>query len=157
MAMEPLVICAVATGGLVGLFFVVLAWVMLTGVAPKRLKRFLVRYCVRGVCLRTHNTLPWDESSVTCVVDEQVYMGMIPKQPEQLAALRKDQRVSALVTLNEVWEMPFYLAIAGIDHSEALPSKDCLAVTLDTTRTFISTERLTSHALKSHNCTCKRR
>jgi hypothetical protein len=112
--MEPLVICAVATGGLVGLFFVVLAWVMLTGVAPKRLKRFLVRYCVRGICLRTHNTLPWDESSVTCVVDEQVYMGMIPKQPEQLAALRKDQRVSALVTLNEVWEMPFYLAIAGI-------------------------------------------
>jgi hypothetical protein len=92
--MEPLVICAVATGGLVGLFFVVLAWVMLTGVAPKRLKRFLVRYCVRGVCLRTHNTLPWDESSVTCVVDEQVYMGMIPKQPEQLAALRKDKRRS---------------------------------------------------------------
>ena len=96
---------------------------MLTGVAPKPLKRCIVRYCVRGIFLRRDNKLPWDENSVSCVVDDQVYMGALPKLPEQLAVLRKDHRVSALVTLNEVWEMPFYLAIAGImDKKVAKPS-----------------------------------
>lgn len=114
LAMEPLVICAIAASGLLGLFVLVFAWVMLTGAAPKPLKRCIVRYCVRGICKRRDNSLTWDEKSVTCVVDDQIYMGALPKLPEQLAALRKDHRVSALVTLNEVWEMPFYLAIAGI-------------------------------------------
>jgi hypothetical protein len=112
--MEPLAICAIAAAGLLGLFVLVFAWVMVIGAAPKPLKRCIVRYCVRGICKRRDNSLTWDEKSVTCVVDDQVYMGALPKLPEQLAALRKDHRVSALVTLNEVWEMPFYLAIAGI-------------------------------------------
>lgn len=114
LEMEPVVICAVAAAGLLGLFLVVFAWVMLTGVAPKPLKRCITRRCVRGICLRGHNRLSWGEGSVSCVVDDAVYIGALPKLPEQLDALRKDHRVSAVVTLNEAWELPFYLAIAGI-------------------------------------------
>ena len=107
-------ICVVAAAGLLGLFLVIFAWVMLTGVAPKPLKRCITRRCVRGICLRGHNRLAWDEGSVSCVVENAVYIGALPKLPEQLDALRKDHRVSAVVTLNEVWELPFYLAIGGI-------------------------------------------
>lgn len=112
--MELLATVALAAVAAAALFFIVFGWVSLTSVAPRALKRCLVRYCVRGICKRADNSLPWDEAAVSCVVDDAIYMGRMPKQPEHLVALRKDHRVSALVTMNETWELPFYLAIAGI-------------------------------------------
>lgn len=112
--MQSPAIFAIAAACLLGLFIIVFAWVMLVGLAPKPLKRCIARYCIRGIFLRRDNRLLWDEKSVSCVIEEQVFIGGLPKLPEHLASLRKHQRVSALVTLNEVWEMPFYLAIAGI-------------------------------------------
>ena len=111
--MTPAAIVAIALGGALGLLVLCLGWVMLTGAAPKPLKRCLVRYCVRGLLKRKDNNLPWDENAVS-KIDELLYMGRMPRKPEQLAALKTENRVSAMVTLNEVWEMPFYLAIAGI-------------------------------------------
>ena len=113
--MDAVAIGFIALAGLLGAFIVGLLWLTLTGWCCMPIKSCCTRYLLRKV-KRKDGRLQFDFDEI----DEQLVMGRLPKQPEQLEQLKAEHRVSAIVTLNEVWELPFYIAIGGNSH---LPSR----------------------------------
>jgi hypothetical protein len=106
----PGVIVLLVLGGLLVMAVLSLCWLMTTDCCCMPYTRCCIRRFVRPVLKKKDSHLKFDYHEI----DEQLVMGRLPKLPEQLDELRTKLRVSAVVTLNETWELPPYLAFGTI-------------------------------------------
>lgn len=108
--METVLVVAVVVCSLLGAACCELFWIWLTGLAPLCIKRAYSRYFIRGVVKRKDKGMPFSAT----MIEPRLFLGSMPHEPEDLKALRAEHGVSAIVTMNEQWELPFYLSIAAI-------------------------------------------
>eukprot|EP01050_Picozoa_sp_SAG11_P003450 SAG11_NODE_194_length_12858_cov_28.436946_8_plen_131_part_00 len=97
-------------GGAVALFCCGALWIWFTGCASHGCKQAYARYFIRGVVKRKDKGIKFTATEI----EPGLFLGSLPHMPEHLMKLRKDCGVSAVLTLNETWELPFFLAVACI-------------------------------------------
>ena len=107
---EALMLLAITAVGVLGVLVLSFLWMTATGMCCMPAKRFFSRYVVRGMIKRGDAGLAFNYTQL----DDLLFMGRLPKETTQLNQLRDEHSISALVTLNERWELPFYIAIAAI-------------------------------------------
>ena len=110
-------VIAATIGSVIGLLLLVWIQVPLTNFGPMwslRAWAKIIRFFKRG------DKKPW---GWTCLEEGVLYISTLPRDPEELAALRREvPNLSAVVTLNEDWEVrPRFVR----DESPRLPSFYC--------------------------------
>lgn len=108
--MDTGVLIVIIAGALLLIALASLGWLMLTDCCCMPVRRCCIRHCVRKVLKRADSQLEFEYNNV----DMQLVLGRLPKSPAQLQELQEKAGVSALLTLNETWELPPFIAMGAI-------------------------------------------